>query len=483
MFTPVTFPERFEPLVGTIEDTPPARIVDAIFHELHAGRATNELLLAGAFAAIRSSDVPPVHHGGPLHPVAGLHAVRNMVARLPDNWCRLPVIQSVAIANRHVHLLNCGPFILPELESAGKAVDVDAAMSELERCVRFGELHDADRYFAQLLEVLPRTEVLDFLLGVAAAKNRFDDHYLLYTTFTWRVIDSFGWDDAKILLRPVVRFVTRPPGPPDLERVDGLIDEHELLGRTLRVESGPDETSVVDGLSRDIGAVDDFNDITQLLAQALGGGLSLHGAGEALSLGASRLFLRSRTRDWMEVHANTTTNVQRFVIRQPQIGVRTKLRSLLVWDAGPDVRLLRRALASEGPEPARSASGHRSQESLLAEIDGVLRRIPPAGTARPPKGTRAGEDEIDHLIALAQQFEHCGHDAEALFTTLGKVVCRDESTEMHAYKHHQATYEEFHDTRASLRWIHLLAAVQGTALTRRGDDAIFRDAAERLHLG
>jgi hypothetical protein len=34
---------------------------------------------------------------------------------------------------------------------------------------------------------------------------------------------------------------------------------------------------------------------------------------------------------------------------------------------------------------------------------------------------------------------------------LGKIACRDNFTEMHALKHHQATYEKFHATRPSLR--------------------------------
>jgi len=30
---------------------------------------------------------------------------------------------------------------------------------------------------------------------------------------------------------------------------------------------------------------------------------------------------------------------------------------------------------------------------------------------------------------------------------LAKIACRDNFTEMHAFKHHQATYEEFYATR------------------------------------
>jgi hypothetical protein len=31
---------------------------------------------------VRSADLPPGHHGGPLHPLAGLHAITKLVGRL-----------------------------------------------------------------------------------------------------------------------------------------------------------------------------------------------------------------------------------------------------------------------------------------------------------------------------------------------------------------------------------------------------------------
>ena len=484
MFAPVTFPDRFEPLVRTIEDAPPRDVVATVLGELRAGRSTDELMLAAGFAAMRSSDVPPIHHGGPIHPIAGLHATRNMMTRLPGDWALLPVIQSVAIANRHIHLLNCGPFILPDAEPLAIDNNVDATLAAFERCVRFGEFHSADHYFLYLIDVLPPMQVLEHLLQVSIPKNCLDDHNILYAVYTWRVVNAFGWEDARLLVRPVVRYVTRTPAPPDLEQADGLIEKHRLLARDLRVETGPDETPTIAALSDDIGRVEGLNDVPHLLARALGDGLSLKGTGEALSVGASHLFLRSRTGDVMEVHANTTTNAQRFLLRQSELSVQTKLRALLVWDTGPDVRLLRRNLAPDiRPDPARvGALGFRSQQSLLTEIEEVLSMIPahtsPPAAPRPPNGG----DAIDHLVEMAQQYGNCGHDPAALFMALAKHVCRDDATEMHAYKHHQATYEEFYDTRPSLRWTHLVAAAQGAALARHGDEDVFRASAERLDL-
>src|SRR5438046_10212738 len=83
------------------------------------------MLLASALAVVRSSDLPPGHHGGPLHPVAGLHAVRHIAARLPGEYALLPVIQNVAVANNHIHSPAMGPFILADAMPVSEHDDLE----------------------------------------------------------------------------------------------------------------------------------------------------------------------------------------------------------------------------------------------------------------------------------------------------------------------------------------------------------------------
>jgi len=71
----VVYPDTIEPLVQFIEDTPPAEILDRALEKLRAGVATGTMLTASALAVTRSTEMPPGHHGGPLHPLAGLYAV------------------------------------------------------------------------------------------------------------------------------------------------------------------------------------------------------------------------------------------------------------------------------------------------------------------------------------------------------------------------------------------------------------------------
>jgi hypothetical protein len=146
--------------------------------------------------------------------------------------------------------------------------------------------------------------------------------------FTWRALEYFGWDYAKYIGRAPVRYITRPTNPAMMIDVDNLIKKYELLERDLRVKTGDDETDAITGLADRIGRSNDFTEIPEMLAQALGDGLSLEGTGEGLSVGGSTLFLRSLTGNPMDVHINTGANTRRYLLRQPELSRRIKLQAI-----------------------------------------------------------------------------------------------------------------------------------------------------------
>jgi hypothetical protein len=480
----VAYPDHIEPLVQFVEETPPDRIVASVHDKLTAGVSAKEMLLASALAVVRSSDLPPGHHGGPLHPLAGLHAVRHIAARLPGEYARLPVIQNVAVANKHIHSPAMGPFILAEAAPVSEGDDVQATLASFRQAVGRGVYNACDHYFLYLLERLSPMEVLGHLLEVAIPKNQLDDHYFLFPVFTWRALEYFGWEYARFIGRAPVRYITRPTPPASLDDVNRLLEKHELLERDLRSETGPDETGAVTALAADIGRVGDLAEVPEMLARALAAGMSLEGVGEALSVGGSTLFLRSQTGNPMDVHINTGANTRRYLLRQAELPRRIKLQALLVWNTGPEVRMAQRMLAPDiQPEPARVAAlPPRGQDALLEEIEALIDRLP-VGERLPAANlaTWRSTDEVKQAAALAQQYADRGYAPEPLIEMLGKISCRDNFTEMHAFKHHQATYEEFHTTRPSLRWKHLVAAVQAAAISHGRIQDVWEHAAEVMH--
>ena len=483
MARPVAYPNSIEPLVQFVEDTAPEHIVARTRDQLAAGTPIRDMLLASALAVVRSSDLPPGHHGGPLHPLAGLHAVRHIAARLPGEHAWLPVIQNVAVANKHIHSPAMGPYILADAQPVSEGGSVEATLEAFRSAAGRGVYNACDHYFLYLLERLSPIQVLEHLLQVAIAKNQLDDHYFLFPVFTWRALEYFGWEYARYIGRAPVRYITRPTAPATLDEVDGLIAKFALLDRDVRFASGEDETGAVTALADEIGRCNQFGEIPEMVARALAEGLSLEGAGEALSVGGSTLFLRSQTGNPMDVHINTGANTRRYLLRQPELSLRTKLQALLVWHTGPEVRMAQRMLAPDvQPEPERVAAlPPRTPDELLREIEDLVGRLPVG--ERLPKANLASwrsTDEVKQAAALAQQYATSGDAAEPLIAALGKIACRDNFTEMHALKHHQATYEEFHATRPSLRWRHLVAAVQAAAISHGRIQDVYEHAAEAM---
>src|SRR4030081_4119314 len=78
----VQYSADIEPLVQFIEDTPPVEILDRTLEKLRAGVPISTMLMASALAVTRSTEMPPGHHGGPLHPLAGLYPVTQLGERL-----------------------------------------------------------------------------------------------------------------------------------------------------------------------------------------------------------------------------------------------------------------------------------------------------------------------------------------------------------------------------------------------------------------
>jgi hypothetical protein len=479
----VRYPDHIEPLVQFVEETLPERLVAGVHDKLATGTSVKDMLLASALAVVRSSDLPPGHHGGPLHPLAGLHAVRNIATRLPGEYARMPVIQNVAVANKHIHSPAMGPYILADAKPVSEK-DFDATLEAWHFAVGRGVFNACDHYFLHFLEKLSPMKVLELLLEVGIPKNQLDDHYFLFPVFTWRALEYLGWEYAKYIGRAPVRYVTRPTTPVSMEAVEVLLDKYHLLTRELRFETGEDETSAITALADEIGRCKDFAEVPEMLAHALADGLSLEGVGEGLSVGGSTLFLRSQTGNPMDVHINTGANTRRYLLRQPELSRQTKLRALLTWHTGPEVRMAQRMLAPDvQPEPERVASlPTRSQDALIAEIESFIGRLPLG--ERLPKANLASwrsGDEVKQVAALGQQYADSGYAPEPLITMLGKIACRDNFTEMHALKHHQATYEEFHATRPSLRWRHLVAAVQAAAISHGRIQDVYDHAAEVMH--
>jgi hypothetical protein len=487
----IQYSDAIEPLVQFIEDTSPDEILDRALEKLRAGVSPQTMLTASALAVTRSTEMPPGHHGGPLHPLAGLYAVSKLVDRLEGEERFVPVLQHVALTNKHIHHPAMGPYGLLEFapEDAG---GVEATKAAFLAAVGRGEWNKADHLYQWLWDNAPRIEAFDLLLGVAIPKNFHDDHYFMFPGTVWRALETGVLDKEllPVLMRPVVRFVTRSPVAPNnpmpspLPQIEALIEEHQLLKRIYRQRSGEDETAAIGELGEAIAAVDVFADIPVLMAKALTGGISLEGAGEALSIGAAGLFLRSLGGNPMDVHLHTSVNLRRYLLRFDGISLKNKLLLLMTWQSGPEIRSTQTRMEPY-PQPdmeAVAALPPRTQEQLLDAIRHSIYNQPPTDWSTVTNlGMLRAVPEVKDTVNLATQYMKCGYDPQAFIARLAEIVCHDNFTEMHAFKHHQSIVEEYNATREPWRWMHLVCGAQAAAISFGKNMAVYEEYLELLH--
>jgi hypothetical protein len=501
----VQYPEAIEPLVQFIEETPRAEIVDRTLEKLRAGVPIQTMMTASALAVVRSSDLPPGHHGGPLHPLAGIYAVTKLSERLNGEDRFLPIMQHVALSNKHIHDPVTSPFSLLEF----KALDADGAIVSrtedlasdgsgdvsdatgveatkaafLKACSR-GESNKADHLFLWLWDHVPKMEAFDLLMTVAIPKNSLDDHYFIFPAQTWRALELYGDEHLKVLMRPAVRYVARFPTHRVVPDVDMVIEKYGLMDLELREKTGDDETAHIGRVGEAIGRVEKYPEIPRLLAQALVDGLSVEGAGEALSIGAAGLFLRSQTGNPMDVHMHTSANLRRWLLTMDGFSRRNRLLILLLWHTGPEVMSTQYRM-NPGPLPnpeAVAALPHRSQDELLAAITASIHEQPPTDWSKVTNlGKMIAVPEVKDTVNLAQQYVNLRYDPEVLMARLAEIVCHDSFTEMHAFKHHQSIVEEYRNTRDPWRWMHLVCGAQAAAISYGKNMEVFEDALDLMH--
>src|SRR5580693_8691156 len=484
--TRVQYPADIEPLVQFIEDTPPADIIDKTLEKLRGGVPTGTMLTASALAVTRSTDLPPGHHGGPLHPLAGMYAISNLVNRLEGEDKFMPVLQHVALSNKHINHPAMGPYQLLDFKPS-EFKDFEAAKAAFLMACSRGESNNADHIFQWLWKNVEPIQAFDLLMSVAIPKNNIDDHYFVFPGYTWRSFETGVLDKEllPILMRPSVRYAARFPVAPATPELDALIKDNKLMERVTRQETGDDETMVIGRLGKNIGQVEEFADIPVMIASALGKGLSLDGAGEALSIGAAGLFLRSLGGNPMDEHLHTSINLRRYLIGLPGLALRSKLLLLMNWHLGPEIRSTAMRMEPPGSQPdmaAVKALPPRSQEALLDAITHSIYTQPPTDWSTVTNlGLMRAVPEVKHTLNLAQQYVECRYDPEALIMRLAEIVCHDNFTEMHAFKHHQAIVEEFYATREPWRWMHLVCGAQASAISFGKNMAVYEEYLELLH--
>src|SRR4029077_8634696 len=213
-------------------------------------------------------------------------------------------------------------------------------------------------------------------------------------------------------------------------------------------------------------------------------GVAVEGGGEALSIGAARLFMRSLGGNPMDVHLHTSINLRRYLIRLDGISLRNKLLLLLTWHVGPEIRsTANRMLPAPQPDMAAVAAlPARSQAELLDAIQHSIYNQPPTDWSTVTNlGVMRAVPEVRDVVNLATRYMKCGYEPDALIARLAEIVCHDNFTEMHAFKHHQSIVEEYYAQREPWRWMHLVCGARAAAVSFGKNMSVYEEYLELLH--
>jgi hypothetical protein len=157
---------------------------------------------------------------------------------------------------------------------------------------------------------------------------------------------------------------------------------------------------------------------------------------------------------------------------------------LLTWQSGPEIRSTAGRMEPY-PQPdmeAVAALPPRTQEELLDAIRHSIYNQPPTDWSTVTNlGVMRAVPEVKETVNLATQYMKAGYDPDAFIARLAEIVCHDNFTEMHAFKHHQSIVEEYNATREPWRWMHLVCGAQAAAISFGKNMTIYEEYLELLH--
>ena len=479
----VKFDDVTESRVRFIEDTSREEIVAKTLMRLARGEDPKDLVSAAALAVSRSSELPADHHGGPVHPVSGIHSIFGLIDRLSPDTGHLAAIQSVALANKHIHLPSMGPSAMVAFDDLKREVNPEVVLNRLESAIQNRQSRLAERAVTLACDKASPGHILNRLLTVALPRNAVDDHYLLYTVYCARALDAIGWQWGDILLRPVVRFLSRHAsfdtfGEFNEESIQGgihyygryhelhdLITQYGLTADNVPLYAVADETSLISQLADQICRTNTISSLPGVIAASMAQGMSMMGTCEAMSIGGARLFLRSHSANPFDVHIHTGIAARRYLLQFPEIDFDKKLSCLFGWPWGYEVRYLDHTLNWDWQTDTKLLISS-DEETLLGEIKKRILALEGYDMLNLPVTINllVASEEVREITRLAESYVKAGFDVERLFRLTASLVCREDASEMHAYKIRQAAYDEYHACRDQFRWVHAVSAVKQAAV-------------------
>ncbi|HND54221.1 MAG TPA: hypothetical protein PLV92_17545 [Pirellulaceae bacterium] len=448
-----------EPLVSTLQETPVGRLQPLLIEKLRGGMPLKTLVAAGALANART-------FGGEdyigFHTFMALSPALSMSSLMPSGAEALPVLKVLYRNSNRIQEFGGKDAEVLHSVAVGPAVSAEKGET-LPDAIRSRDVRHAEQMLAGLVST-DRRAALDALIPAVHDMHP-EVHRTVLPYRAWEMQEIVGTQHALTLLRQSLRYCVkaepqrRPETTAHGAMLVGLLDEFKLHGKTPGTK--PAEDAFVEQLSRTF-ATASAEDAGRAAASALAEGFDPAAIGEAISLAASQLVLRDGGRlpqwedrlkpagsvhgDSVGVHASDAANAWRNLSR---VGSGRNIFACLIigaWQVARD-RNYPGNLLSE-PLPAK----HHLDRLTPKDADGLLAKLDEA-----VQNNLQGQ-----ATAIAHRYGELSLPAERLFRSLLRYAVSEDGA-LHAEKYFQTVWDDFHTTRPTARWRHLVALARVTA--------------------
>lgn len=452
---------RLEPLVGLMQETPPARLIPMLVERLRQETPLRDVVAAAALANARS-------FGGEdyigFHTMMAMGPAYHMAGELPESRRALPILKIVhRNSGRIQDSGNARRDVLRPVAAATLPQGRPGA-EVLRDSVRQVNLNDAERNFAALAGTAD--DALNNVLH--AVQDGCEVHRVVMPYRAWDLLGIIGRENAHTLLRQSVHYCVRAERGQHTQRVFGpvrtlvprLLDQHRLLSGVMGTRQ-PDNRWVEE-LSRTI-----FSSTPERAADAaaaaLAEGFDPAVIGEAITLAANQLVLRDNGRpraegpnkpvgsihgDSIGVHACDSANAWRNMARVTNPRNRAVCLILGAWQVAHDRAERGGNFLTWEPYPraeGRELVRNIAPDRLLPALEDAIRN----------------RDQV-RAAAIVHRHGESGLPARPLFDMMLRYAISEDGA-LHAEKFYRTVAEEFDSTRPAFRWRHLIALARVTA--------------------
>jgi hypothetical protein len=464
---PVEFGDA-EPIVRILEESSPENLTAELCRRLSRKTEEDELYLAAARAAARSTRYEGLGSGRVPHGLFSLRTHRELGLRLPADLRPYPLIAACRRIHAEIHDPAFGPTRLLSFAPHAEGSREEILFAYLE-AVRFGDTDPADHMLAWVLKNAGPEEVADLLWTSGLEGACISSFRLTGAVETFVLLQALGWAHAEVLLRPVVRHQAMPSsiGNPFEAIRDRIAAEslHEKARRRLPGErgKGDDQPAAIWEEAIRWGRASG-EEKSKIAARLLASGWTLEDLWESISLATALLFLGGSASGKpvaSTAQAVVATHGLRGMLRLGSLG--QKILASLIAGRCPEYQALEPEHLEAGVRLLEEGlrASRLSADELGAALDGWQAETAlgcVASASAQPAGLADLIPILDHRLAFLHGLEGLG----PLF--------------------HQAQCDAFQAARSQHRWVHLAATAWLCAIwPDRGllDEPSLADLAER----